>query len=179
MTPPFILRSALLRHHPRAPYCPFARKARSMTPLHILVWFGTLLFVGGAGTIEARSVMQAVGADEAETADADNAAHERPVRRAVYNLYLKLYPPCPFTPSGDQERLAAPARAAFADFRREVGATRFRSDFEGGVRDAEHYLSVIDALCGIPPNTGEEAAGRQLLAQTRQAIADIRAQMRN
>ena len=152
-----------------------------MPPLHLLAWIGSLLLVGSAGVAEARALLQTVDAVEtveAEPGDPAGERHEHPMRMAAYHLYLKIYPPCPIVAAGDDDAITAPARAAFADFQREVAATPYRSQFEAGVADAQHWLTVIDVLCRPSTTETPDAATHRLLAETQQAITSMRALMR-
>ena len=136
------------------------------------VTFATSSGVTGSGS--AALAQQAKPAPAQSSASAGHLYNLQPYRRAVRDLYIRLYPPCALTGDGQDETAGAPARALFAQFRENIGTQGYADAFDAGVADAQHWLSVIDVTCSDNSPSGA-VVEPQLLAQTRSALAELRA----
>lgn len=137
---------------------------------HTFVWLASLLLGAGACITEARAFVLT----DSSSREAESRSEFRTAARA---LHLKLNPPCPVSSQTDGTAGRARAQAEVDRFRQDIADTPYADAFDAGVNDAVHFLQVIDVACATPPALSDAAFTEQLLRETRDAIAAMRAQM--
>ncbi len=104
---------------------------------------------------------------------ADGPAAE--FRRSARELVRSSRPRCRLTSAGDNDEIAAPARAEVARFQARLAGTPYAAHYAIAEADVAHEHSISVVECADPGASAPDAAGSRLLADVRRRIAALEA----